>query len=118
MPYREIEAEFGLPPARCVTGLCAPDNGDCLACGAAQGETCRAKVKPQALNPRAARHLAVVSLFVGLLDEIAMRPASERAPSEEVLIRSCDPRVVGRLVESLALARAEMARLAPAVLTA
>jgi hypothetical protein len=26
---------------RCMTGAVAPDNGDCLACGAVNGEVCR-----------------------------------------------------------------------------
>lgn len=66
--------------------------------------------------PRAARTIAILSLFLELVDQIAALPEGSRAPSEAKLLASMPMLSVARVFDSLATARDEMNQLAPAVM--
>ena len=67
------------------------------------------------LNLRAARHVAVVNLFVELVDEAAGLREADMFPSDRLLLDTIDL-AAAELLCSLDAARDEMGVLAPAVL--
>jgi hypothetical protein len=73
-------------------------------------------INPLPAFPRSARHIAVLSLFLELVEELDDLHPQHRAPSEAKLLAALPLITAARLAESLATAREEMSQLAPAVM--